>query len=131
MEDLAYTTRFFSLGTEIFREGQPGRLAYLVEDGMVELDRLVDGRRVPFLKVGPGGIFGEMAVIDGLPRTASATAIAHTKAVVVSGRVFQAKLNAADPFVRALVRLFVANLRASPPDGALGQVPADPEPPAA
>jgi len=73
-----------------------------------------------------------MAVIDRLPRTASATAIAHTKAVVVSERVFQAKLKTADPFLRALVRLFVANLRASTPDSALGRTPdAAPEPPAA
>jgi CRP-like cAMP-binding protein len=120
MEDPIYATRFFASGTEIFKEGQPGRLAYLVEEGMVELDRVVDGRRVPFFKVGAGGIFGEMAVIDGGPRTATATAIDHTKVVVVSEQVFKAKLKAADPFLRALVRLFVANLRASTPDGVRG-----------
>jgi CRP/FNR family cyclic AMP-dependent transcriptional regulator len=64
-----------------------------------------------------------MAVIDGGPRTATATAIADTTVVVISERVFKYKLKTADPFLRALVRLFVANLRASTPDGALRRRP--------
>ena len=126
MDDaLDYTTRFFARGSEIFSEGQSGRRAFLVEEGRVELDRLVDGRRVPFIRIGPGGIFGEMAVIDGGPRTATATAIQDTRLVVISERVFRYKLKTADPFLRALVRLFVANLRGSTPDGALRRPPSE------
>jgi CRP-like cAMP-binding protein len=80
---------------------------------------MVRGRRVPFVRIGAGGIFGEMAVIDGGPRTATATAIEDTKVTVINERVFKHKLKVADPFLRALVRLFVANLRNSTPDGAL------------
>ena len=122
MEDsFDYASRFYSKGSEVFREGQSGRRAFLVEEGTVELDRLVGGKRVPFLRIGPGGIFGEMAVIDGGPRTATATAIDHTKVVVVSERVFRGKLKVSDPFIRALVRLFVDNLRNSMPDMRLGR----------
>jgi CRP/FNR family cyclic AMP-dependent transcriptional regulator len=120
-DELDYSTRFFAKGTEIFREGGTGRRAYLVEEGLVELDQVVNGRRVPFLRVGPGGIFGEMAVIDGGPRTATATAVDNTKVVVVSSRVFEFKLKRADPFLRGLVKLFVANLRNSAPHGTLGK----------
>ncbi|MBM3546338.1 MAG: cyclic nucleotide-binding domain-containing protein [Alphaproteobacteria bacterium] len=119
MDALDYTTRFYAKGTEIFQEGQSGRRAFLVDEGLVELDRIVRGRRVPFVRIGAGGIFGEMAVIDGGPRTATATAIEDTKVTVISERVFKYKLKVADPFLRALIRLFVANLRNSTPDGAL------------
>lgn len=121
-----YATRFYNKGSEIFREGQSGRRAYLVEEGEVELDRLIDGKRVPFLRVGPGGIFGEMAVIDGGPRTATATALDHTKVVVVSERVFRGKLKVSDPFIRALVLLFVDNLRNSAPNSRIARKPRAP-----
>jgi CRP-like cAMP-binding protein len=120
-DELLYATRFFAKGTEIFREGSMGRRAYLVDEGRVELDQLVNGKRVPFLRIGPGGIFGEMAVIDGAPRSATATAIDNTMVVVVSSRVFEGKLKRADPFLRALVKLFIANLRNSAPHGTLGR----------
>ena len=116
MDALDYTSQFFAKGTVIFEEGQSGRRAYLVDDGRVELDRLVDGKRMPFARVGPGGIFGEMAVIDGGPRTASAVAIENTTVTVISERVFRYKLKIADPFLRALIRLFISNLRTSTPD---------------
>jgi len=119
MDGLDYATRFYPKGAEIFQEGQAGRRAFLVDEGLVELDRMVRGRRAPFVRIGPGGIFGEMAVIDGGPRTATATAIEDTKVTVISERVFKYKLKVADPFLRALIRLFVANLRNSTPDGAL------------
>ena len=120
-DELLYATLFFAKGTEIFREGSMGRRAYLVDEGRVELDQLVNGKRVPFLRIGPGGIFGEMAVIDGAPRSATATAIDNTMVVVVSSRVFEGKLKRADPFLRALVKLFIANLRNSAPHGTLGR----------
>lgn len=116
MDALDYTSQFFAKGTVIFEEGQSGRRAYLVDDGRVELDRLVDGKRMPFARIGPGGIFGEMAVIDGGPRTASAVAIENTTVTVISERVFRYKLKIADPFLRALIRLFISNLRTSTPD---------------
>jgi CRP-like cAMP-binding protein len=116
MDALDYSSQFFAKGTVIFEEGQSGRRAYLVDDGRVELDRLVDGKRMPFARIGPGGIFGEMAVIDGGPRTASAVAIENTTVTVISERVFRYKLKIADPFLRALIRLFISNLRTSTPD---------------
>jgi CRP-like cAMP-binding protein len=57
-----------------------------------------------------------MAVIDGGPRTASAVAIENTTVTVISERVFRYKLKIADPFLRALIRLFISNLRTSTPD---------------
>ena len=71
--------RRFPAGTEIFREGDPGDGVYVVSDGLVEISGLVSGeaRRV-FSQLGPGEIFGEMAVIERRPRSATATALKDT-----------------------------------------------------
>jgi signal transduction histidine kinase len=68
----------FSAGQEIFKEGDQGDGVYVVQDGLVEISGLVDGRvRLVFSQVGPGDIFGEMAVIEDKPRSASAVAKAQ------------------------------------------------------
>ena len=71
--------RHFTAGSEIFREGDPGDGVFVVGEGLVEISGLVSGeaRRV-FSKLGPGEMFGEMAVIEHRPRSATATALMDT-----------------------------------------------------
>ncbi len=60
---------------EIFREGDPGDGVYFVKDGIVEISSIVGGGdRHVFSQLGAGEIFGEMAVIEHRPRSATATA---------------------------------------------------------
>ncbi len=66
----------FAAGEFIFREGDPGRVMYGVQAGEVQI--VVNGQVVEV--VGSGGIFGEMALIEQAPR--SATVIAATDCVV-------------------------------------------------
>src|SRR5580704_14205337 len=66
----------FAAGQDIFREGDPGNGVHVVKDGLVEIYSGADpaSKRV-FSQFGPGDIFGEMAVIDHRPRSASAAAV--------------------------------------------------------
>src|SRR5262245_12606176 len=67
--------RRFPAGQEIFKEGDPGDGVYVVRSGRVRLSaRLSGGERRVFSEVTPGDFFGEMAVLDQLPRSATATA---------------------------------------------------------
>src|SRR5277367_4339132 len=67
--------RQFAAGSEIFREGAPGDGVYFVNEGLVEISGLVGGNtRQVFSQLGPGEIFGEMAVIEQLPRSAIGSA---------------------------------------------------------
>ncbi|MXE85817.1 cyclic nucleotide-binding domain-containing protein, partial [Escherichia coli] len=59
-----------------FEEGTTGRELYVVLNGKVEIAKLVGGRKAVIITLGKGEFFGEMAVIDGSAR--SATAIAAT-----------------------------------------------------
>jgi CRP-like cAMP-binding protein len=60
-----------------------------------------------------GGVFGEMALIDDEPRMANTNALTKTVCIVVPGDAFKMKLNAADPLIGALLRVFVENIRST------------------
>jgi signal transduction histidine kinase len=71
--------RQFAAGEDIFQEGAPGDGVYFVKAGLVEISGLVGGNtRRAFSQLGPGEIFGEMAVIEDRPRSATATALKDT-----------------------------------------------------
>jgi signal transduction histidine kinase len=70
--------RHFTAQTAIFKEGDPGDGVYFVKDGLVEISSVVGtGRRV-LSQLGPGEVFGEMAVIEHRPRSATAIAARET-----------------------------------------------------
>jgi CRP-like cAMP-binding protein len=66
----------FDLGAVIFEEGSTGRELFVVLDGKVDIVKITDAGTTPIVSLGKGEFFGEMAVIDGSSR--SATAIAAT-----------------------------------------------------
>ncbi len=70
--------RHFAAGHEIFREGAPGDGVYFVKSGLVEISAGQGGRHV-FSRLGPGEIFGEMAIIEHRPRSATAAAAQDTE----------------------------------------------------
>lgn len=73
--------RSFAAGQEIFKEGDEGDGMYVVQEGLVEISSLVRPEvRHVFFRVGPGDFFGEMAVLEDKPRSASAVATLATTA---------------------------------------------------
>jgi CRP-like cAMP-binding protein len=79
----------FAKGQMVFARGDPGSHIYLVSEGQIRLAiASSDGRELSFEIVGPGDLFGEIAVLDGLPRSAEATALAPTVAYIIARRDF-------------------------------------------
>ena len=101
----------YAEGTPIFRQGDPGNAAYVVQSGEIEIWVADDGERRVLGTVKAGGIFGEMALIDNAPRMASATAVKSSVCIVIPDRMFQEKMNQADTFIVALLRIFCGNNR--------------------
>lgn len=63
-------------GQVLFRQGDPGDLVWVVDDGQIELVReRADGGEDPVAVVGPGRYFGELAPVFGLRRSATARAV--------------------------------------------------------
>lgn len=61
--------------------------------------------------LGPCDLFGEMALVDSQPRSATAVASGHTTCIVITPTDFIRRLEKSDPFVRAMVRLLTKRLR--------------------
>ncbi len=101
----------YAPGTPIFRQGDPGNAAYIVQTGQVEIWVTENEQKKVLGTIGPGGIFGEMALIDASERMASATAIESSVCIMVPDRVFQEKMSSADSFIVALLRIFCNNIR--------------------
>jgi len=77
-------------GEVIFREGDPGDLLYLVGEGSVRISKSGRGGEQETLGViQPGNFFGEMALLDGQPRSAMATAVGDTLLGTVDEPTFQ------------------------------------------
>lgn len=105
--------RSFEHGKIIFKQGDNGDAAYVVEQGEVQIIKEIDGEVTPLGTIKTGGIFGEMAVIDGSPRMATAIAEGHVILVRVPKAVFDQKLASCDPFIRGLITIFLNNIRAA------------------
>ena len=69
-----------SRGATLFHEGDPGDQLYFIVSGKMKLGRTAsDGRENLVAVMGPGEIFGEMALFDPSPRSTSATAVSETR----------------------------------------------------
>ncbi|OSQ40794.1 cyclic nucleotide-binding domain-containing protein [Thalassospira mesophila] len=101
----------FAAGQIIFREGKPGGAAYVVQEGSVEIYKATGGEEVVLGHIEPGGLFGELSLIDDAPRMASARARDRTVVIAISRRQFEYKLNESDRFIRAILRILLSNYR--------------------
>jgi CRP-like cAMP-binding protein len=71
----ARTARSFQPGEMIFREGDPGSFAYLLDEGTVRLIKKVRGAERSFVVLRPGDVFGEAALVAPTPRSSTAVAV--------------------------------------------------------
>lgn len=101
-------------GERIFSQGDTADTAYLVLEGRIALTQAVDGRAVDICTLGSGEVLGEMAVLEGGRRVATAIAIEECRLAPVNHAAFQQRLGSADPFLRALLDSFIKNIRTSP-----------------
>lgn len=105
-------TKGFEKGEIIFKEGDSGDCAYLIDSGRVEIQvEGLDGERTPVAILGVGDIFGEMAIIDGGDRSATAMALDHCELVEVSREQLNERIEDADPVVRFLLSILLNRLR--------------------
>lgn len=73
------TPRVVKAGQPVFREGETGDAAYVVEQGRLRTFIEVDGAPVPLGEVGVGQVVGELLLVDGPPYNLSATAAVDTR----------------------------------------------------
>jgi CRP-like cAMP-binding protein len=94
-------------GEIIFKEGDPGDCMYAVLEGTVEITR--DGKLLE--EIGPGGIFGEMALIDHRPRSGRAVAKTDCKTALVTEKRFYFLVQQTPNFSLHVMRVLTERLR--------------------
>jgi CRP-like cAMP-binding protein len=99
-------------GHVLVREGDPGLEFFIVVDGQAKVTRR--GRKVG--ELGPGGFFGELALLIDRPRNATVTAVTPMEAIVLTRREFTAALEEAPRMTRKILtgmatRLYEADAR--------------------
>ena len=107
-----WNKKLFREGEIVFKEGDQGNSAFLVEYGTIEVSKTVDGEKVSLATLRQGEMFGEMALIDDDVRMASAKAVdGAAELLVVSREMFQKKMDNLDPFTRGLIKILADNVR--------------------
>ena len=94
----------FRNGETIFLEGSMGDCAYLIESGSVEITIQQRGKPIVLATRSKGEIFGEMAIVDNQPRSASARAIGDVELLIVSQDLFKYRLELIDPVLQLVLR---------------------------
>jgi len=106
--------RSFSAGSIIFSEGDPRDVMYVILDGEVEV-RIKDKQ---LEIIGPGSVFGEMALIDSKPRSATAKARSDCRLAPVDEKQFLFMVPETPFFALHIMRVLAERLRrASHPGG--------------
>jgi len=82
------SSALFQPGQMIFREGDTTQEAYRILKGRVEISIAGEGKSVILAQLGEGDIFGEMAMVDERPRSASAQALEVTECEVLTAENF-------------------------------------------
>jgi signal transduction histidine kinase len=104
--------KLFPTGTVIFKEGDPGDGLYVVLEGRVQVSALVNEKERRVLsRVGPGDFFGEMAMFDNEPRSATATAELDSKLAFISRDDLLRALEAQPRLALSLMREFSMRMR--------------------
>ena len=108
-----YLRKAFAAGAEIFRSGDPGDCAYIVDEGEVEITIPYGARHSVVNRLGPGEIFGEMALIDKEARTASAIALGEVELIPIDRPMFQVLVRDDPDFAQTIINLLARRLRAA------------------
>ena len=106
------TTRRVRKGTTIFVKGDPGAALIAVLKGTVKITvPAADGRETVLNLIRPGELFGEIALLDGQPRTADASAAEDCELMVIERRDFLPFMRSEPDVAVKLIEVLCARLR--------------------
>lgn len=102
----------FAKGMVIFHKDSPGHTMYIIESGTVRIFLLSEaGQEISVNIYGPGDTFGELALLDGLPRSAGAVAMEKVVALALDRDDFLRHLRASPQMAQSIIEVLSARLR--------------------
>jgi CRP-like cAMP-binding protein len=113
MDALDRFARDFPAGSVLFEEGQPGDYMYVVQAGEVEIRRQVGETERVLAVLPPGEFFGEMAILNGRPRSATAVVKTQARLLVIEGKTFEAMLRARPEIALRIIKSLATRLESA------------------
>lgn len=101
----------FADGQQIFKCGDAGDCAYLIEEGVVEIYVVEQGGERRIKLMGKGELFGEVSLIDYQPRTATVRVVEKAVLVPIPRKLVEGLLEKSDPILRHLLLLILERFR--------------------
>ena len=108
-----FSSKKYAAGEVLFRQGQPGISAHIIKSGQFEVYLENGNKEQQLAVVGPGQIFGEMALLggSGTPRTASVRALTSSEVINLSRAHLLTMFKGVDPILKHLVLTLVNRLK--------------------
>ncbi len=94
----------YQAGDQIFAEGEQGATMFVVQVGKVALNRDVSGQAQSLGVLEKGDFFGEMSILEGMPRTVSAQAVEDAQLIEIDSSIF-------DKMIRGNIEIAIRMLR--------------------
>ena len=106
-----YKKRNYKDGQQILADGDFGEEMFIIARGGVEVSKLIDGKRVILGNLGRGEFFGEMSLLEGLPRSADIFARGDTELLTISAGGLLLKIRRDPTFALEMLRVLSGRLR--------------------
>lgn len=100
----------FQKNDMIFCEYEPGDAFYLIQEGRVRISKVIGDIEKTLDVLQPGEVFGEMAILEGAPRSASAFAVDKVKALQFNKENFEILLQGTPQITLKILRLFTKRI---------------------
>ena len=106
------TERSFDAGAEIVKEGEGGIAMFVIVSGNVEAVKKDNGNEVHLADLGAGSFFGEMALFENFPRSATIRAKSAVTCLALTEWEVQAELRTSPEIAVAMLKVFARRIRA-------------------
>src|SRR5256885_15881194 len=104
-------TATYAPGDVIFREGDLGTEMYIIQEGVVNIIKHINDEAHLLSRLEKGDFFGEMAVLENVPRTADAVAVTPVYTVMINGARFDEVLRKNPEVAVRIIRKYSKRLR--------------------
>jgi CRP/FNR family cyclic AMP-dependent transcriptional regulator len=103
--------REFPAGTVVFKEGDTGNEMYVIQSGKVNITKKAREVEKVLVTLGPGAFFGEMAIINQKPRSASAVVLEDARLLVIGPKTFDAMIRGNSEIAVRMIKILAQRLQ--------------------
>ncbi|MBN2035191.1 MAG: cyclic nucleotide-binding domain-containing protein [Chitinispirillaceae bacterium] len=104
-------TKKFKPGSHLFHENDRSRELYIIQSGNVRVYRTQNNREVELAVLGKGSVLGEMALIDGRPRSASARALDECTVSIIDADLFHSRVKGVPNWFMTIAKMTSQKIR--------------------